>query len=104
MLKEAAKLPQMKDYYRHHSATFISKADSRLLQSADLLAWEWAKCQDETLDRHIRDIRKSLRALFEPDPNKRYKVLHLTGKPLKRYLNQIRNMGLAQLAEERSTG
>jgi hypothetical protein len=99
-MQHFTKAPEMKEHYQYHSDTFIGKADARPLQSADLLAWEWAKCQDETIDNGIRHIRQSLRALFEPAPFQHYKVLHLTGEPLKRYLDHIRKMGLEQIAED----
>lgn len=57
--------PDVKESYRHSGDAFLPKADAVPLQAADMLAWEWAKFRDETLEQGIRPIRKSLRALFE---------------------------------------
>ena len=48
-----------------------------------MLAWEWAKFRDETLEQQRRPIRKSLRSLFASNP-KRYSGSHVTGEPLER--------------------
>lgn len=52
----------LKDYYRHRSDTFAPKTNALPLQAADMLAWEWAKCQDETIEQRIRPVRRSLPA------------------------------------------
>jgi hypothetical protein len=93
--------PLAKESYRHHGDAFLPKSDAVPLQAADMLAWEWAKFRDETLERGIRPMRKSLLALFQHDP-KRYSVNHVTGERLKRFLTQIRDLGLLQLEEERA--
>jgi hypothetical protein len=93
--------PIAKESYRHNGDAFLPKSDAIPLQAADMLAWEWAKFRDETLERGIRPMRKSLLALFQHDP-KRYSVNHVTGEPLKRFMTQIRNLGLLQLEEERT--
>lgn len=87
----------VKEGYRHDGDAFLAKSQAIPLQAADLLAWEWAKCRDETLERPIRPMRKSLLALFKLDP-KRYKVAHITGKSLAIFMDQIRNLGLLELA------
>ena len=53
-IKSASHSDELKDYYHHDSDTFIGKHKAPPLGSADLLAWEWAKCQDETIDRQLR--------------------------------------------------
>jgi hypothetical protein len=50
-------VPEIRALYRYHSHSFIPKNDAIPLQAADLLAWEWAKYQDETRDKKKRDIR-----------------------------------------------
>jgi len=86
--------------YRYHSHGFVPKADSSHAQAAGLLAWEWTKCYDETVEQRIRPIRLSLAALLSKHPNK-YKALHITGLPLRRFMAEINKMGLEQLRESR---
>ena len=48
--------------YRNHA--FVNKRDAVWLQAADLFAWEVAKFKDETFDRSVRPMRRSLRELL----------------------------------------
>jgi hypothetical protein len=89
----------VKESYRYGRDVFLPKSDAVPLQAADLLAWEWAKFRDETLERGIRPIRKSLLALLQNDP-KRYSLSHVTGAPLKKFMGKIRDLGLLQLEED----
>jgi hypothetical protein len=91
--------PDVKESYRHNGDAFLPKSDAVPLQAADLLAWEWAKFRDETLEQNKRPIRKSLLALFQRDP-KRYSMAHVSGPRLKKYMDQIVELGLLQLEEE----
>lgn len=93
--------PELKKYYRHHSDAFVPKSDAVPLQAADLLAWEWAKFRDETLERQLRPMRGSLRALFEFQPE-RYKVVHSTGVPLIKAMAKARELIYEQLAEQQA--
>jgi len=102
-MKGATESPDLKRSYRHRGDSFLPKSDAVPLQAADLLAWEWAKCRDETLEQGIRPLRKSLRALFESAP-KRYKIAHITGEPLVRFMTAVRDLGLLQLQEEADGG
>jgi hypothetical protein len=95
--------PEVAESYLWGGDAFLPKADAVPLQAADLFAWEWAKCRDETFEQQLRPMRNSLRALFESDP-KRYSVSHITGQPLITFMNQIRALGLEQLAEQRDEG
>jgi hypothetical protein len=79
---------QLKLDFRHAGDAFLPKRGAVPLQAADLLAWEWAKCQDETLEQHLRPLRKSLRALFMRDP-KRYRIAHIKGEKLIKWLNAM---------------
>lgn len=101
-MRSVVQNPDVKRSYRYDGDAFLAKADAIPLQAADMLAWEWAKFRDETLEQRIRPIRKSLRALFEHCP-KRYKGAHITGIPLAKFMNQIRDLGLLQLEEERAS-
>ncbi len=99
-LRNAVLNPDVKESYLHNGDAFLPKSDAIPLQAADLLAWEWAKFRDETLERGIRPMRKSLLALFQSAP-KRYSLAHVTGAPLKKFMAQIRQLGLLQLEEEK---
>ena len=58
-----------------------------------MLAWEWAKYRDETVNQRKRPMRKSLATLFAirgPDgkpmlDTRRYHLTHLEGAALKRF-------------------
>lgn len=84
-IRAAVAVPAVKRDLRHAGDAFIPKKDAVPLQAADLLAWEWAKFRDETLDADIRPIRESLRTLFMRD-TKRYRCAHVTGERLIHYL------------------
>lgn len=88
----------LKEQFRHHGDAFLPKTDAVPLQAADMLAWEWAKCQDETISTPIRPLRQSLRALFQSAPS-RYTVHHMTGKKMAEWLDVARQSGLEQLRE-----
>ncbi len=92
--------PIAKDAYRYQGDAFLSKKDAVPLQAADVLAWEWAKFRDETLEQHLRPIRQSLLVLFEGRV-KQYCGYHITGPSLVNYFQKVRDMGLLQLQEER---
>jgi len=102
-IRSAVQSPQVAESYRYAGAEFLLKSEAVPLQAADMLAWEWAKFRDETLEKGIRPLRRSLRALFENDP-KRYSGAHVTGEPLAKFMVQIRELGLLQLREERAKG
>ena len=104
-MKNALKAPEVVAAYRHKSHVFADKADALALQGADMLAWEWAKYFDETVGKRIRPMRLSLQHLLR-DPrtagydDKVYKLAHLTGDSLKRWSEQVTELGLSQLAED----
>lgn len=99
VVKMAGALPELKAMYRHYADAFIPKSDAVPLQAADLLAWEWAKCKDETLDQDKRRLRGSLRALFEYD-TRRYQIAHLGGQTLADAMARYASFGYEQLREE----
>jgi hypothetical protein len=100
-MTEAVTHAALKESYRHFGDSFLQKSDAVPLQAADLLAWEWAKFRDETLEQPLRQMRKSFQELVRAAP-KRYKVHHITGKPLAKYMSQVRGLGLLQIAEKNS--
>lgn len=101
-IRNAVLNPDVKNAYKYLGHDFLAKSDAVPLQAADLLAWEWTKFRDETLEQRIRPLRGSLRALFESNP-KRYKGAHIKGEPLARFMVQIRQLGLLQIEEERQS-
>ena len=81
-----------KSLYKMSSHTVLIKADCRLFELSDMMAWEWAKHVERT--GASIGIRPSLRAILGDglakdgelnvrSPNKR--GWHLTGAPLERY-------------------
>src|SRR5262249_21355161 len=88
-------VPEMRNAYRYKGHAFLDKADAVPLQAADMLAWEWAKCRDETLEKGNRPLRKSSRALFENNL-KHYSIHHISGTTLTKYLNHVKKLGLEQ--------
>ena len=88
-----SKNDDLKTAYKHHSDSFVLKGDAVALESADLLAWEWGKFKDETLDRALRPMRRSFREMLRKWPG-RYKMHHVEEKHLSVYMEQIRGLGL----------
>ena len=93
---------ELKDAYRYRSHAFVSKDDAPPLQAADMLAWEWTKYRDETVDKRKRPMRQSLRALFvSPDgtptlDKRRYTLSHLEGQPLAEFSRKIAQLAVIQ--------
>ena len=89
--------------YCHKSHTVADKPDVKLLETADILAWEWAKHQDRIKDK--RHMRPSLLAMLDPrssgimsrtdfaSPSRR--AAHLTGEPLGRYFDKVKHLVLS---------
>ena len=99
----AGRVPELTRSYRLGSSTFIDKTRALSLQAADILAWEWAKYRDETVNKRKRNMRRSLAALLGPNQafdSKRYKVMHITGSALLRYTQKVANLGLLQIEED----
>lgn len=101
-IKNAVQSPEAKRSYRYLGDSFLPKSEASPLDAADLLAWEWGKCYDETISQPIRRIRKSLRALFAD--TKRVLVRHVEGDALVKFLNEVRRLGLLKMTEERGCG
>jgi hypothetical protein len=59
----------LKAAYRYRGHAFVEKADAVLLQAGDLVAWEFAKFQDETAHQFKRQARGSYLALADADPS-----------------------------------
>lgn len=58
-----AGIPEViRDKQHYHSHTFVSKGQARLLEAADILAWEWAKHIDR-IQQDNKPARPSLEAL-----------------------------------------
>ncbi|HTW38541.1 MAG TPA: DUF3800 domain-containing protein [Steroidobacteraceae bacterium] len=56
--------PWVKEKYRHASDTFASKRDVVMLQTADILAWQWRKNVMERMKGNMR-IRADLKSLLD---------------------------------------
>ena len=99
-------VPSLKNLYRHYSDSFADKDKVSLLQTADVLVWECTKYWDETVLKRERLMRRSLVALItkgsmkESDyDKKRIKMMRLTGEPLRKFCDDVKGLGLMQIAE-----
>ena len=98
-VRSMARCSEAKESYRHSGDAFLPKTDAVPLQAADMLAWEWAKFEDETLALRLRPMRKSLRALVDGSL-KQYCGMRVTGRPLVNFMYKVTNLGLLQRKEE----
>ncbi len=98
-IANAVRCEPLRQSYRYFGDSFLPKSDAVPLQAADFLAWEWAKFRHETMEQSKRRIRKSLREAFLAAPG-RYKMHHVTGPSLVKFLGRIRELGLSQIEEE----
>jgi hypothetical protein len=95
--------PLLKDSYCHKSHTVADKADARLLETADILAWEWAKHRDRV--RSHQPTRPSLIAVLNPDSSghmgetdfasRTRMAMHISGEPPERYFNKVKQYVLS---------
>jgi hypothetical protein len=93
----ATENPELKAMYCHRSHTVADKSDVRLLETADILAWEWAKHRERS--RSKQDMRPSLRAMLDADgagvigpldfASATRRAIHVTGEPLERYFDKV---------------
>ena len=99
LLSYAAKVQLVADAYQWKSHAFVPKDAGSPFHAPDLFAWEWGKYMQETVMAKKRPMRRSLLHLVGPRLQA-YKFLHLTGEPLLRFFNQVRDLGLEQLQED----
>jgi hypothetical protein len=95
--------PMLKEMYCHGSHTVADKPDVRLLETADIIAWEWAKHQDRV--RAKQHMRPSLLAMLDPTSSGTMskvdfastsrRAVHLTGEPLERYFVKVKHLVLS---------
>lgn len=100
-VRSMAQCPEAKEMYRHSGDAFLPKNDAVPLQAADMLAWEWAKFEDETLALGLRPMRKSLRTLVDRSL-KQYCGMHVTGPALVNFMYKVTQLGLLQLRDNRA--
>lgn len=101
-LKSLVSTPGFKASYRHASHTFISKDDALALQSADILAWEWARFMDAKVTNKM-PMRKSLIALLTKNGQfngKQYVGTHVTGEPLRKWAANTEKIMFQQIDEQ----
>lgn len=85
--------------YLYGSHTVTEKSKARLLETADILSWEWAKHRERI--KSNQPIRPSLTALLDPSlpgqstpfdyasPSRR--AAHITGPALSRYFDKVKD-------------
>lgn len=95
------------DLYQYRSHGYLKKEDARLLETADVLAWEWAKHVERT--REGKQMRPSLRELVGPDyevanqiglKNEKFFCLHVSGMELERFCDKVGRLLLATEKEQ----
>lgn len=67
LLSRVTEAASIKNSYRYRDHKFLEKTDAVPLQAADLLAWEYAKFQDESAHQFKREPRASYVALRDAD-------------------------------------
>ncbi len=98
-IEGAVRYQPMKAVYQYQSHGYFEKRDARLMEAADLLAWEWAHQIDRS--RNGRHVRASLSHMLEGDVNgivyKSHKwiALHVTGSALERFCDKVGRLLLA---------
>lgn len=92
--------PILRRYWSLATNTLIDKADARLLEPSDILAWEWAKHRERV--RQGKGKRPPLRDLLGDgiEDEKSFssgamRAMHLQGDSLKNYFENVRTMILA---------
>jgi hypothetical protein len=101
-IQKLVAVPEVGADLLHVSDSFASKNDVVQLQAADLIAWEWRKWWEESVERrrqghpNPRTMRKSLIALLSYGTGskseyntKRFHLTHLEGEPLRDYAEKI---------------
>lgn len=100
LLSFAAKVPAVADQYQWRSHGFVPKDVGSPFHAPDLLAWEWGKFMTETALDRKRLMRLSLVNLLVGRLD-RYSFHHLSGEPLLRFFNRVRDLGMEQIQEDR---
>jgi hypothetical protein len=88
LLSRACCVRELKDAYRYRSHAFLQKEDALHLQAADLLAWEHAKFQDETVQHLKREMRASYFALQNGDKTS-FLAVHRDKNDLQQLMDEL---------------
>jgi hypothetical protein len=96
----------LRGIYSFRAHFYAAKGDARLLETADILAWEWGNHVDRL--KEGRHIRPSIKALIENSDalsadsyhSGRHFARHLTGNPLRWYLRIARALVKATTNEQ----
>ncbi len=89
----------MKAVYQYKSHGYFEKKDARLMEAADLLAWEWARQIDRS--RNGKHVRPSLRHMLDGDvsgtayKSGKWSAFHVTGSVLERFCGKVGRLLLA---------
>lgn len=101
LLSYASKSPEVADFYQWHGHSTTPKTPFSPFHAPDLLAWEWGKFMAETGVERKRLMRLSLVNLLIHRLDS-YSFQHLSGDPFLRFFNQIHDLGVEQLQEDRA--
>lgn len=91
----------LREVYQYRSHGYVDKPDARLLETGDVLAWEWAKHIER--GRAGIGMRRSLEAMLgEPAEltergirTEKYFCLHVSGAELERFCDKVGRLLLA---------
>ena len=101
LLSYASKSKEIADSYQWNGHSTAAKTPCSPFHAPDLFAWEWGKYWKETVYQQRRPMRRSLVSLLT-DRLQDYTVMHLGGEPLMRFFNQINELGVQQMQENRA--
>jgi hypothetical protein len=97
----------LRDIYSYRSHEYLEKAGARLLESADILAWEWATHIDRL--NKGQHVRPSIEALMgDPDRHvadrvfagRKFYGMHISKRGTERFMTFMRAILLARSSEE----
>lgn len=103
-IEHAAQFQQDIRMYSCRSHSYVQKGDMRLLETADVLAWEWAKHVNRRAEG--KPIRGSLAAILGKKidgvayASPAFRCLHMTGPNLERSCSKINQLLQATTKEE----
>lgn len=98
LVGQMAATAELRKMYQYWGHSFLPKADAIPLQAADLLAWEVAKFQHETVDEEIepREIRQSLLTLLNGE-TRRFHFSFCGGASLEKAMRKYAALGIEQI-------
>jgi hypothetical protein len=101
LLSSAPKVQAVRDIYQWAGHSLVPKTAGSPFHCPDLLAWEWGKYWTESVFEKFRPMRLSFVNLLVGRLDD-HMFQFLAGDSLIRFFNQIRDLGVEQLQEDRA--